>query len=64
MIEIIGRKKEKISIEKPAKLSEIYSSMEINEDGFVAILNGTPATSDQIINPDDNLVLLEIFSGG
>jgi sulfur carrier protein ThiS len=64
MIEIIGRKKEKIDIEKPAKLSELYKSLGINEDGFVAILNGTPATSDHIINPGDNLILLEIFSGG
>ena len=64
MIEIIGRKKEKINIEKPEKLSELYKTLGINEDGFVAVLNGIPATSDQIINPEDNLVLLEIFSGG
>ncbi|WMT51571.1 MAG: MoaD/ThiS family protein [Ferroplasma sp.] len=64
MIEVVGRKKEKIRIEKPVRLSELYDSMGINEDGFVAILNGVPATSDHIINPDDNLILLEIFSGG
>ncbi len=64
MIEIIGRKKETISIGKPVRLSEIYDSIGINEDGFVAILNGIPATSDLTINPGDNLVLLEIFSGG
>lgn len=64
MIEIIGKEKRKIHIEESKKLRDIYSVFNIDEDGFVAILNGNPATSDAIVNPEDNLVFLEIFSGG
>jgi sulfur carrier protein ThiS len=64
MIEIIGKEKRKITLEKPAKLFDIYNSTGLDEDGFVAILNGNPATSDTVINPEDNLIFLEIFSGG
>ncbi|WP_337860699.1 MoaD/ThiS family protein [Ferroplasma sp.] len=64
MIEIIGREKQKIQLEKSEKLHDIYRIININEEGFVAILNGTPATSDAVVNPGDNLVFLEIFSGG
>jgi sulfur carrier protein ThiS len=64
MIEIIGKEKRKINLTKTEKLHDIYKIINIEEDGFVAILNGNPATSDTMVNPEDNLVFLEIFSGG
>ncbi len=64
MIEIIGKEKRKINLTKTEKLCDIYKIINIEEDGFVAILNGNPATSDTMVNPEDNLVFLEIFSGG
>jgi sulfur carrier protein ThiS len=64
MIEIIGKNKQKITLEKPEKLKDIYGLVNIDEEGFVAILNGNPATSDVVVNPEDNLIFLEIFSGG
>ncbi len=64
MIEIIGHEKKNIKIKVSKKLQSIYSEFSIDENSYIAVLNGNPATSDDIINPDDNLVLLEVFSGG
>ena len=51
-------------MDKSEKLRNIYNIINIDEEGFVAILNGLPATSDVLVNPEDHLVFLEIFSGG
>ncbi|EQB70533.1 MAG: hypothetical protein M1462_03820 [Candidatus Thermoplasmatota archaeon] len=64
MIEIIGKEKRKLQLDKSEKLRNIYNIINIDEEGFVAILNGLPATSDVLVNPEDHLVFLEIFSGG
>jgi len=64
MIEIIGKEKRKLRLDKSEKLRNIYNIINIDEEGFVAILNGLPATSDVLVNPEDCLVFLEIFSGG
>ncbi|MEM0140250.1 MAG: hypothetical protein QXZ44_06545 [Ferroplasma sp.] len=64
MIEIIGHEKKEIKIINREKLSKIYKDLSINEGSFVAILNGNPATGDEIVEPGDKLVLLEVFSGG
>ena len=64
MIRIIGRKSEQKFIDKSLKLNDLMASFLISRERFVAILNGNPATSDEVVNPDDDLVLLEVFSGG
>ncbi|EQB66526.1 MAG: hypothetical protein AMDU2_EPLC00006G0083 [Thermoplasmatales archaeon E-plasma] len=64
MIRIIGRKSEQKFIDTALKLNDLMASFLISRERFVAILNGNPATSDDIVNPDDDLVLLEVFSGG
>jgi sulfur carrier protein ThiS len=64
MIRIIGRKSEQKFIDSALKLNDLMASFLISRERFVAILNGNPATSDDIVNPDDDLVLLEVFSGG
>jgi sulfur carrier protein ThiS len=64
MIRIIGRKSEQKSIDTALKLNDLMTSFLISRERFVAILNGNPATSDDMVNPDDDLVLLEVFSGG
>jgi sulfur carrier protein ThiS len=64
MIKVIGRKSEQKTIDKALKLNDLMASFLISRERFIAILNGIPATSDDIVNPDDELVLLEVFSGG
>ncbi|MHB1492855.1 MAG: ubiquitin family protein [Thermoplasmataceae archaeon] len=64
MIKIIGRKSDQATIKEPLALLNIMQSMSISRERFIALLNGAPATSDDIVKPDDDLVFLEIFSGG
>ncbi|KQB35865.1 MULTISPECIES: MoaD/ThiS family protein [Acidiplasma] len=64
MIRVIGRNKIEESISSPCVVRELYSMFKINPDEYVVLVNGDPVTDDEIIKPDDNVVLLEVFSGG
>ncbi len=64
MIQLIGRNKKEINIEKPEKVVSIFKSLNITDDEYVAILNGNPALNSDVVNPEDELTILEIFSGG
>ncbi|EQD39351.1 hypothetical protein B1A_16892 [mine drainage metagenome] len=64
MIRIIGRKSDKRDLKESSRLSDIMQTMLISNERFIALINGSPATSDDIVSPDDDLVFLEVFSGG
>ena len=64
MIQLIGRNKKEINIEKPEKVGSIFKNLNITDDEYVAILNGNPALNNDLVNPEDELTILEIFSGG
>ncbi|MHB8360248.1 MAG: ubiquitin family protein [Thermoplasmataceae archaeon] len=64
MIRIIGRKSDQKNIKESSRLSDIMQTMFISTERFIALLNGSPATSDDVVSPDDDLVFLEVFSGG
>jgi len=64
MIKLIGRNKKEIKIEKPEKIDLIFKNLNLNDDEYVPILNGNPALATDIVNPEDDLVILEVFSGG
>ncbi len=64
MIRIIGKEKREIPLEKAASVGEIAEKLGISSVKFVSLLNGNPVTSDKIVNPEDELVFMEAFSGG
>ncbi|MGP6294057.1 MoaD/ThiS family protein [Caldiplasma sukawensis] len=64
MIKIIGRISKNETLEKSASVEEIYRLLNINRDRFIAVKNGVPVTEDEIVNPNDDLSIIEVFSGG
>lgn len=64
MIRIIGRETRTFSAEKTAAISDIARQNDLSEERYVAILNGKPTTWDRVAAVEDDLVFLEVFSGG
>ena len=46
------------------KVKDIMEQLRLSDERFVSLLNGTPVTGDETVNPEDDLVFVEIFSGG
>ncbi len=42
----------------------VMEKMKLSGERYISILNGIPVTGDRIVNPSDELLFLEIFSGG
>jgi sulfur carrier protein ThiS len=64
MISIVGRRHLTTSIQEVMTVAQVAEMLEIRESSYVYLKNGSPVTSDTIVNPDDDLKFLEIFSGG
>ncbi len=64
MIRVIGRTGFSRNLEKSMKVKDIMEQLRLSDERFVSLLNGTPVTGDETVNPEDDLVFVEIFSGG
>ncbi|MCL5731197.1 MAG: hypothetical protein M1605_03655 [Candidatus Thermoplasmatota archaeon] len=64
MIRIIGRETRNLASEREIEIGEIARQYGLTQERYVAVLNGKPATWDRIAGKDDDLVFLEVFSGG
>jgi sulfur carrier protein ThiS len=64
MIRIVGKNSVKRDLEKSTPISMVVSDLGLNVNSYVILLNGNPATTDEIAAPQDDLVFLEVFSGG
>jgi sulfur carrier protein ThiS len=64
MIRIVGKTSVNRDIMAPTTISSVVSELGLNVNSYVILLNGNPATSDEIAAPQDDLVFLEVFSGG
>ena len=64
MIKVKGRTSLTDSIDENMTVEAIMEKMKLSRERFISILNGTPVTRDHIVNPSDELLFLEIFSGG
>ncbi len=64
MIEVVGKKPMKMEIDSEKTVCEIAEELGIKEVNFVFLLNGSPVTSDRTVKKDDQLVMMEVFSGG
>lgn len=64
MIRVVGKTSVNRDIRTPTTISSVVSELGLNVNSYVILLNGNPATSDEIASPHDELVFLEVFSGG
>ena len=64
MIRIIGRDRKEFSIDTPVEVRTLMKNLNLHEESFIFIRNRTPLTSDEIIGVDDDVDIMEIFSGG
>jgi sulfur carrier protein ThiS len=64
MIRIVGKNSVNRDLEKSEPISLVVSDLGLNVNSYVILLNGNPATTDEIAGPQDDLVFLEVFSGG
>ncbi|MCL4327843.1 MAG: hypothetical protein M1149_06020 [Candidatus Thermoplasmatota archaeon] len=64
MIKIIGRNGTEIKTSAGKTVGEIASTLGLKTEKFVSVKNGVPCTSDSQVSENDDLVFLEVFSGG
>ncbi|MFG1460402.1 MAG: MoaD/ThiS family protein [Thermoplasmataceae archaeon] len=64
MIYIIGRDRRTLAIERSMTIKEAAKMIGVREASVVFLKNGRPVTSDEVIEPADEIKCLEIFSGG
>ena len=64
MIRIVGRKSETAEIVSSETVGEAFVELGLSTQRYVAILNGVPCTSDRKFKESDELVFMEVFSGG
>mgnify|MGYP001626367924 FL=1 len=64
MIRVRGHIRKEIEIDSSRRVSDLISDLGLNEDEYVVIVNGSPVLSDHIVNKEDDVVILEVFSGG
>ncbi|MCL4323337.1 MAG: hypothetical protein M1498_02690 [Candidatus Thermoplasmatota archaeon] len=64
MIRIVGRQSRTEKLRERRAVGDIMESLGISDERFVCLLNGTPVTRDVEVSPEQDLLFLEIFSGG
>lgn len=63
-IKIIGRNRLTAEIDMVMTVRDIFEKLKLSEQSFVCIRNGIPLVSRDMVTPDDDLSILEVFSGG
>ena len=64
MIRIVSRKKSEEAISEPCSVEELLKNLRLKEQNYICLRNGTPVTRFDSVSPEDEVVLMEIFSGG
>ncbi|MGC8609304.1 MAG: MoaD/ThiS family protein [Thermoplasmata archaeon] len=64
MIKVSGEKKIEMKIDRNMKISEIEKQLGISDDSYMVVVNGKPCMNDEEISDKDDVVFLEVFSGG
>ncbi len=64
MIKVKGRTSLTDSIDSSMTVDTIMEKMKLSGERYISILNGMPVTGDHVVNPSDELLFLEVFSGG
>lgn len=63
-VKVVGRDQIVRDIEGNLKIGALRESMKLREDQYLSLVNGSPATDDDIVSENDEVVFLEVFSGG
>jgi len=64
MIRIIGRKRETFPIDNQGTIGMLVKTLHLNANSYITLKNGTPVTSDEPVSASDDIVFMEVFSGG
>ncbi|MEM0156195.1 MAG: MoaD/ThiS family protein [Thermoplasmataceae archaeon] len=64
MIRIVGRNRETYPIQGQTTVGELASQLRITESAYITLKNGVPVTSDEPVSTEDDIVFMEVFSGG
>ncbi|WP_297027191.1 MoaD/ThiS family protein [Thermoplasma sp.] len=64
MIKVRGHIRKEMSIDSDTRVSDLMAGLGLNENEYVVIVNGSPALGDHLVKKDDDVVILEVFSGG
>ncbi len=64
MIRVTGEKKIEKNIDRNMKISEIEKELGISDDSYMVVVNGKPCMNDEEVSASDDVVFLEVFSGG
>ncbi len=64
MIKVVGRAGFEHRLTEPEKVEDVLKSLGLKELSYVCIRNGSPVTRFDTIEPEDDVVFMEIFSGG
>ncbi len=51
-------------LEGALRLKSLRESLKLREDQYISLVNGVPATDDITVSDKDEVVFLEVFSGG
>ncbi len=64
MIRVLGRETIILELQTPETVESVMKAHGLSEERYICIRGGQPLTADEIILPDDDVQILEIFSGG
>ncbi len=64
LIKVVGRAGFEHRITETEKVEDVLESLGLKETSYVCIRNGSPVTRFDTIEPDDDVIFMEIFSGG
>lgn len=64
LVKVVGREQIERDINEDLSVKDVIRMMKIREDHYVTLLNGSPAADDDVAGVNDELVFLEVFSGG
>ncbi|BAB59258.1 hypothetical protein [Thermoplasma volcanium GSS1] len=64
MITVKGHIKKSVEIDREMSVGDILKDLGLPEEEYVVIVNGKPVLADHTVKKDDDVVILEVFSGG
>ncbi|AKA48075.1 hypothetical protein IX51_02020 [uncultured archaeon] len=63
-VKVVGREQVRKNIDGNVKVGALRESMKLREDQYISLVNGSPATDEETVSESDEVVFLEVFSGG
>ena len=64
MIRVVGRNSYQKEMDGIRTVHETMIQLGLREESHICLRNGVPVTSRDILSPEDDITIMEIFSGG